>query len=83
MADLLLELQRDVLGDVAEPGALAQPLDEAALVAARAGVLGQAGQQLEQLVGEARDLSVGQSSRTPRSTTRWIARSYDQMFAPR
>ena len=31
VAGLLLQLQRDVLGDVTEPGALAQPLDEAAL----------------------------------------------------
>ena len=31
---LLLQLQGDVLGDVPEPGALAQPLDEAAAVPA-------------------------------------------------
>ena len=41
VAGLLLQLQRDVLGDVAEPGALLEPLEEAAAVAARAGVPGQ------------------------------------------
>ena len=46
VADLLLQRERDVLGDVPEPGALVEPLDEAAAAAARAGVLPQAGQQL-------------------------------------
>jgi hypothetical protein len=31
--DLLLKLKGDVLGDVAQPGALGEPLDEAALAA--------------------------------------------------
>ena len=53
VAGLLLQLQRDVLGDVAEPGALVQPVDEAAGDPARAGVPGQPRQQLEQPVGEA------------------------------
>ena len=48
VAGLLLQLQRDVLGDVAEPGALVHPLEEAAGHAARAGVPGQARQQLLQ-----------------------------------
>ena len=42
VADHLLEREGDVLGDVAEPGALVQPLDETAATAARAGVLAQA-----------------------------------------
>jgi hypothetical protein len=81
MAGLLLELQGDVLGDVAEPGALAQPLDEAALASARAGVLGQPGQQAEQPVDEAREGVGGvvleraevdeQVDRRARRTRRW------------
>ena len=55
VADHLLERQRAVLGDVAEPGALVEPLDEAAAAAARAGVLAQPGQHLEEVVGEARE----------------------------
>ena len=46
VADDLLQRERDVLGDVAEPGALVEPLDEAAAAAARARVLAQAGQHL-------------------------------------
>ncbi len=42
VADGLLERQRHVLGHVAEPGALVEPLDEAAAAAAGAGVLAQA-----------------------------------------
>ena len=41
VAGLLLQLQRGVLGDVAEPGALLEPLEEAAAVAARARVPGE------------------------------------------
>ena len=55
VAGLLLQLQGHVLGDVPEPGALLQPLEEAAAVAARAGVPGQPGQRLEQPVDEAGD----------------------------
>ena len=55
VADDLLERQGGVLGDVAEPGALVEPLDEAAALAAGAGVLAQPGQHLEQVVGEAGD----------------------------
>ena len=53
VADDLLERQRDVLGDVAQPGALVEPLDEAAAASARARVLAQAGQHRDQVVGEA------------------------------
>ena len=42
-----------MLGDVADPGALVQPLDEAAAPAAAAGVVGQTGQPLDQPIGEA------------------------------
>ena len=49
VADDLLQRQGDVLGDVTEPGALVEPLDEAAPAAAGAGVLAQAGQRLEQV----------------------------------
>ena len=52
VADDLLQRQGGVLGDVTEPGALVQPLHEAAATAAGAGVLAQAGQRLEQAVGE-------------------------------
>ncbi len=53
VADLLLQGERGVLGDVAEPGALVQALHEAAAAAAGAGVLAQPGQHLEQVLGEA------------------------------
>ena len=49
-----LQLQRDVLGDVAEPGALVEPLDEAAAAPERAGVALEPGDELDELVGEAR-----------------------------
>ena len=76
VADDLLQRERDVLGDVTEPGALVEPLDEAAAAAAGAGVLAQPGQHLEQVVGEARAACwSGWSSSEPRSTTRWIALS--------
>ncbi len=52
----VLELERDVLGDVAHPGALAQPGDEPAAPAERAGVVLERRQQRDQRVGEARDL---------------------------
>ncbi len=52
VADDLLERQRAVLGDVAEPGPLVEPLDEAAATAAGAGVLAQARQHLHQVVAE-------------------------------
>ncbi len=54
VADDLLQGEGDVLGDVAEPGALVEPLDEPAAAPAGAGVLAQPGQHLEQVVGEAR-----------------------------
>ena len=49
---LLLQLQSGVLGDVPEPGALLEPLEEATAMAARARVTGDAGQRLEQPVDE-------------------------------
>ena len=42
-----------MLGDVAQPGALVEPLEEAAAATARAGVLAQPGQHRDELVGEA------------------------------
>src|SRR5262249_36310261 len=56
----LLEGEGAVLGDVAEPGALVQPLDEAALAAARAGVLGEAGERRQEVLGEAGELVRGE-----------------------
>ena len=49
---LPLQLQGDVLGHVPQPGALAQPLHEPAPAPDPAGVVDQAGQQLQQVVGE-------------------------------
>ena len=46
MAGLLLELERDVLGDVAEPGALVEPLDETTPATPGAGVVVQPGHRL-------------------------------------
>ena len=54
-ARLALELERDVLGHVPDPGALAQPILEAADPPGAAGVLADAGQHLEQRLGEAGD----------------------------
>ena len=54
-ARLALELEGDVLGDVADPGALAQPIGESADAPGAAGVLADAGQHLEQRLGEAGD----------------------------
>ena len=51
----VLELQRQVLGHVAGPGAVAQPGDEAAAPAERAGVVLQGGDQRHQRVHEPRD----------------------------
>ena len=51
----VLELERDVLGDVAHPGAVAQARDEAAAAAERAGVVLERRQQRDEGVGEARD----------------------------
>ena len=50
-----LELERDVLGDVAHPRPVAQARDEAAAAAERAGVVAQAGHERQQAVGEAGD----------------------------
>ncbi len=50
----VLELERDVLGDVADPRALAQPGDEPAATAERAGVVLEGRQQRDQRVGEVR-----------------------------
>ena len=59
MADVgareVLELERDVLGDVARPRALPEPRDEAAAPAERAGVVLERGQHLDQRLDEARD----------------------------
>ena len=52
---LALELERDVLGDVADPRALDQTFAEAASLAERAGVLADARQHREQPVDEPRD----------------------------
>ena len=52
----VLELERDVLGDVAGPGALAQPGDEPAAPAERAGVVLERRQQRDERVGEVREL---------------------------
>ena len=52
VADRLLQLQSDMLGDMAQPGALVQPLDEPAPPPAAAAVVGQPGQPLDQGVGE-------------------------------
>ena len=55
MAGLLLQLQGDVLGDVTQPGAFAQALDEATLDPARAAVILQRGEELEEPIGESVD----------------------------
>ena len=52
----VLELERDVLGDVAGPGAVAQPRDEPAAAAERAGVVLERREEGDERVGEARDL---------------------------
>ena len=51
----VLELERDVLGDVAGPGAVAEPRDEPAAPAERAGVVLEGRQQLDERLDEARD----------------------------
>ena len=56
-ADLLLDLDRHVLGDVAEPGPLADALQEPAGRALRAVVLLEARQKLLKLLGEAADVA--------------------------
>jgi hypothetical protein len=53
-ARLPLQGDRDVLRDVADPGALVQTLDESTGPAERAGVLAEAGDVLEQRLGESR-----------------------------
>jgi hypothetical protein len=55
VADELLQCERDVLGDVPQPGALVEALEEAAPTSARAGVLPQAGEHRDEVVGEAGD----------------------------
>ena len=52
----VLELERDVLGHVPDPGALAKPRDEPAAPAERAGVVLERRQHPDQGVDEARDL---------------------------
>ena len=52
----VLELERDVLGDVAHPRAVTKPRDEPAAAAQAAGMVLEAGQQSDEGVGEARDL---------------------------
>ena len=54
-AGLPLQLDRDVLGDVSRPRALAEALAEAAPAAERAGMLRDPGQHLEEAVDEAGD----------------------------
>ena len=54
-AGQVLELERDVLGDVADPRPVAQARDEAAAPAERAGVVLERRQQRDQRLGEARD----------------------------
>src|SRR4051794_7932146 len=56
MADMVLQLERDVLGDMAEPRSAVEPLHEAAPAADRVAVLDQAGQGREQPLIEARYL---------------------------
>ena len=56
VTDDLLEGERAVLGDVPEPGAFVEPLHEATAAAARARVVLEAGQHLEELLGEAGQL---------------------------
>ena len=75
----VLELEGDVLGDVADPGPLLEPGHEAAAPAERAGVVLERWHQLDQPVGEARgSCSIGNSSRTPRSTSIRTTGSRDQ-----
>ena len=54
-AGQILELERDVLGDVTRPRAVAQARDEASTAAERAGVVLERGQQRDQGVTEVRD----------------------------
>ncbi len=66
----VLELERDVLGDVAHPRPVAQPGDEAAAPAERAGVVLERRQQRDERIGEVRaGCSTGTDSSTPRSTS--------------
>jgi hypothetical protein len=51
----VLQLERDVLQDVAHPGPLAQPLEEAAGAAERAAVVVEGRDELDQALGEAGD----------------------------
>ena len=75
VAGLLLELQRDVLGDVAQPGALVQPLDEtAAAAAASSGAVSRGRCSSSRSVKPGIVLD-GKFSSEPRSTTRWMAGS--------
>ena len=53
-AGQVLELERHVLGDVAHPGPVAEPGDEAAAPAERAGVVLERRQQRDERVGEVR-----------------------------
>jgi len=55
----VLELERDVLGDVAGPGAFLEPRDEAAAPTQAAGVVLEARQKIDQRVVEAGDLVAG------------------------
>ena len=77
-AGQVLELQRDVLGDVAHPGPFAQAGDEAAATAERAGVVLEGRQQGDQGVVEAREGVGRESSRMPRSTSRRMTGSRAQ-----
>ena len=78
-AGQVLELERDVLGDVAHPRPVAQPGDEAAAPAERAGVVLERRQQRDERVGEVRAAVLdGYCSSTPRSTSRRMTGSRAQ-----
>jgi hypothetical protein len=52
----VLELERDVLGDMAHPRPVAQPGDEAAATTERTGMVLEGRQEGDQRIGEVRDL---------------------------
>jgi hypothetical protein len=62
-----LQLQRDMLRDMAEPRSVVQPPDEAAALLVAAAVAMQAGQQIEQASVKPGMRLVGHSSSRPRS----------------
>ena len=60
VANSLLQLQCHVLGNMADPGALVQSLDETAPAATATAVICQSGQSLHQRIGEAGKLVGGE-----------------------